>query len=199
VTDVDAILVTHIHPDHFADLYGLYYARRFHPRGPQQVALYGPSGFFAFASQLISSDDEFGELCRFEPVKAGQVLRLGPLTVSLFAANHPVETLACRVECDGRAMTYTADSAPSPNLVHAARDADVLLADATWLERQRPLPADVHMTGHEAGNLAAEAGVGRLIVTHVYPSNDPQEVVVEAAGAFDGDVIAAYDLLEVAV
>jgi ribonuclease BN (tRNA processing enzyme) len=196
VSDIDAIIISHLHPDHFADLYGLYYALRFHPGGPRSVPVYAPRGASEFASQLLGSTDTFAETCRFEVAKAGDVLTLGPLTVTLFASNHPVETLTSRVEAEGKVLTYTGDSAPSTELIHAARDADLLLADATWLEKDRPLPEGVHMTGHEAGRIAAEAGVKLLVATHVFPTNDPADVVAEAAGVFDGEVVAATDLAE---
>jgi ribonuclease BN (tRNA processing enzyme) len=197
VGDVDAIVISHLHPDHFADLYGLYYALRFHPDGPKSVPVYAPQGAWQFASQLLDSADTFAETCRFETARAGDVLQLGPLQVTLFASDHPVETLASRVEGGGKVLAYTADSAAGGQIVQAARDADLLVADSTWLERQRPLPSGVHMTGHEAGGVAAEAGVRRLMTTHVFPSNDPTEVAAEAAGSYDGDVLVAHDLQEV--
>ena len=193
---IDAIIISHLHPDHFADLYGLYYALRFHRDGPRSVPVYAPKGAWEFASQLLDSADTFAQTCRFEAAKAGDVLELGPLRVTLFAANHPVETLASRVEGGGKVIAYTGDSAPTENLHHAARDADLLMADATWLERERPLPSGVHMTGHEAGRTAAEANAQRLMVTHVFPSNDPAEVSAEAARAFDGEILTAFDLQE---
>lgn len=197
VSDIDAIVISHLHPDHFADLYGLYYALRFHDDGPLSVPLYAPQGAFQFAAQLLDSPDVFAQTFQFSVAKAGDVLDLGPLTVTLHEANHPVESLASRVEAGGRVLTYTADSAPATALIHAARDADLLLADSTWLERQRPLPTGVHMTGLEAGQLAAAAAVKRLLVTHVYPSTDPAEVAAEAALAYTGPIEAAYDLQEI--
>ena len=196
VGEIDAIIISHLHPDHFADLYGLYYALRFHSDGPRSVPVYAPQGAWEFAAQLLDSADTFAQTCRFESAKAGDVLNLGPLTVTLFASNHPVETLASRVEGGGRVLAYSGDSAPSENLQHAARNADLFMADATWLERERPLPLNVHMTGHEAGLTAAAAGAKRLMVTHVFPSNDPNDTAAEAARAYDGEVIAAHDLQE---
>ena len=197
IGDIDAIIISHLHPDHFADLYGLYYALRFHRDGPRSVPVYAPRGAWEFAAQLIDSADTFAQTCRFETAAAGDVLTLGPLTVTLFASNHPVETLASRVEGGGRVLAYTGDSAPTESLQHAGRDADLLLADATWLERERPLPTDVHMTGYEAGRTASAADAKRLMVTHVYPSNDPRETAAEAANAYDGEIIVAADLQEI--
>jgi ribonuclease BN (tRNA processing enzyme) len=197
VGDIDAVIISHLHPDHFADLYGLYYALRFHPDGPRSVPVYAPRGAWEFAAQLLDSADTFAETCRFETATAGDVLDLGPLKVTLFASSHPVETLASRVEGGGHVIAYSGDSGPTENLQHAARDADLFLADATWLERDRPLPTAVHMTGFEAGRTAAEAAAQRLMVTHVFPSNDPNETAAEAARAYDGEIIVAHDLQEI--
>jgi ribonuclease BN (tRNA processing enzyme) len=198
VADVDAVLLSHLHPDHFADVYGLYYALRFHPAGEQHVDVHAPAGALAHICQLLGdgSAPTFGQICRFTEAAAGDVRCVGPMHVHLHAAEHPVETLASRIEVDGRVIAYTGDSGVTERLVECARDADLLLADATWLERQRPLPEGIHMTGREAGRLAAEAGVRRLVLTHILPTNDPAETAAEAAAAFDGEIVTAHDLLE---
>lgn len=197
IADIDAIVISHLHPDHFADLYGLHYALRFHSDGPRSVPVYAPQGSAGHIGRLLDDTEAFRSTCRFTVASAGDVLELGPFRVTLHAANHPVETLAPRIEAGGRVIAYTGDSAPTDRLHEAARDADVLLADATWLEAQRPLPSDVHMTAHEAGAMAAAAAVRRLVTTHVYPGNDPVAAAAEAARAFDGDVTPAHDLLEI--
>lgn len=198
VADLDAILLSHLHADHFVDLYGLYYALKLYPDGARSVPIYAPAPAQAFIAQLLPADsaDELPTICRFHPTRAGDVLELGPFRVRLFAANHPIETLAPRVEHARGVIAYSADSAPTAELVACARDADLFLCDSSWLERQRPLPSGVHMTGAEAGATAAQAGAGRLIVTHVFPRNDPATVAEEAAGQFAGPVVVATDLEE---
>lgn len=193
VAAIDAVVISHLHHDHFADIYGLYYALRFHPEGPLSIPIYAPAGAQEFLNQLLGDFDTFGQVCRFSTVTAGDQLQLGPLTTTFFAANHPVEAHATRVELDGTVLAYSGDSAPAPGLVAAARDADMFIADSTWLERQRPLPQDVHMTGFEAGTQAQQANARRLMITHVYPTNDPADVAAEAAQAFDGEILIAED------
>lgn len=196
IADIDAVLLSHLHVDHFADLYGLYYARRFQPGGPLPLPVYAPSGSQAFIAQLLPDDDIFPTVCRFHVAAAGQTLQLGPLTVQLFAAYHPVETLASRVEAGGKVLAYSGDSAATPAMVDCARDADLFVCDATWLERHRPHPEGVHMTGAEAGAHAAAAGCRALLLSHIFPANDPAEVAAEAAGAYDGTILVAEDLQE---
>lgn len=197
--EVDAVLLSHLHMDHVGDLYGLYYSLRFTEGGPRSVDVYAPPGAREHMAQMLHGDpeDNFTQVCRFVPSSPGDVLELGPLRVTLHRANHPIATLAPRIEAGGRVLAYTGDSAPSDALVDCARDADVLLADCTWLERMAPLPEGVHMTAAQAGELAAKAGVARLVVTHVYPTTDPAEAVAEASDAFGGDIVAAHDLMEI--
>jgi ribonuclease BN (tRNA processing enzyme) len=197
VSDLDALLISHLHVDHFADVYSLYYALRFHPEGPLRVRAYGPEGSAETLGRLLADDDMFPRTVAFELARAGDVLMLGPFRVSLFAANHPVECLAARVEHDGRVLAYSGDSAPAAALDECARDADLFICDASWSEDQRPLPQGVHMTGLEAGGQAASAHARRLLVSHVFPRNDPEDIAAEAGRAFDGEIIVGRDLLEI--
>ncbi len=199
VAALDAVLVSHQHPDHFVDVYSLYYALRFHPEGQKTVAAYGPDGTAEFISQLLATDttERLREVVRFEVVASGETVGIGPMQVTFYGANHPVPTLAARVETDDAVVAYSADSAPSDEIVACARDADLFICDATWLERMRPLPHDIHMTGAEAGRAAAAAGAKRLLITHVLPSLDPVEVAAEAAREYPGEVLIARDLQEI--
>lgn len=193
VSAVDQVLLSHLHPDHFADLYGLYYALRFAPGGPLSVPLAGPAGTPEFVTRILSDDAEtFAQRLPFTPVAAGQRLELGPFTVTLHAAAHPVEALASRIEAGGRVLAYSGDSGPTPALVDCARDADLFLCDATWTTGEHP--PDVHCTGAEAGRLAAQAGAARLWCTHVAPETGRELVAAEAAETFPGDLHVADDL-----
>jgi ribonuclease BN (tRNA processing enzyme) len=197
VSEIDAVIISHLHADHFADVYSLYYALRFHPDGPLSVPVYAPEGALQFTAQLLSGDDTFKDTVRFHVAKAGDMLSLGPFKITLYEGNHPVETLASRVEHGGRVLAYSGDSAATPALTECARSADLFVCDSSWLERQRPLPEGVHMTGLEAGRQAAAAGARRLLITHVFPRNDAHEVAAEAASAFPGEILVAHDLMEI--
>jgi ribonuclease BN (tRNA processing enzyme) len=198
LADVDAVVLSHLHPDHFVDLYGLYYGLRFHPDGEQSVDVYARAGAQDFVRQLLPSEasETFERVCRFTTVSAGDAFAVGPFRVSLFPANHPVEAFAMRVETDERVVAYSGDTGPTDDLIGCARDADLFIADSSWLERDGPHPEGIHMTGLEAGQHAAAAGARRLVVTHVYPTLDRAEVAAEAASAYDGEVVIARDLQE---
>ena len=86
--------------------------------------------------------------------------------------NHPVETFGFRLEHGGRVIAYSADTGPTDRLVSLAAGADVLLCEASFTEGPG-LPADLHLTARQAGEHAARAEVGQLVLTHLMPWNRP--------------------------
>jgi ribonuclease BN (tRNA processing enzyme) len=101
----------------------------------------------------------------FVPVGPGS-FTLGPFDVTLARTAHPVECYAIKLTAVGRSLVYTGDTGPSDRVVQLARWADVLLAEAAHPPGLE-LPPELHLTGKEAGEHAAAAGVGRLLLTHV--------------------------------
>jgi ribonuclease Z len=123
----------------------------------------------------------------------------GALTVSTAPNEHgAMPNFAVRVKAAGAgAVVYSSDTMPCETVVALARGAETLVHEATYLERDRkPGPAVPHSTAAEAGEVAARAGVGRLILTHLGPAyhDDPGAVVAEARGRFGGEVEVAGEL-----
>jgi ribonuclease BN (tRNA processing enzyme) len=104
--------------------------------------------------------------------------------------NHPVETFGFRVEHGGWTIAYSADTGESDALVRLARDADLLLCEASFLDQPGNTP-DVHLSARQAGQHAAKAGAGELVLTHLVAWNDPELSLAEAAGTFSGQVSLA--------
>ena len=199
VADLDAVLISHLHPDHYLDIFGLNYAWRFHPASPPPLPVYGPAAMYDTVASLLPAEsvERMVDLLHFKTATAGDTIDVGPFHVELFAMNHPTETLGSRITVGDTVIAYTGDTAPTPATDLLARDADLLICDATWSEAQRPLPENVHCTAAEAGQAAASAGAKRLLVTHVSPYNDPHALAKEAAEHYDGEVLVAVDLQEI--
>ncbi|CAN5174629.1 MBL fold metallo-hydrolase [soil metagenome] len=199
IADLHGIVISHMHPDHFLDLYGLQYALRFHPGNPGPVPVFGPSDMYRMIEAILPEEsmDKMAKLLRFETVVAGQSITVGALQVEMFAMNHPMECVGSRVTAGSHVIAFSGDTAPTPQTTPLARDADLFLCDATWMESQRPIPADVHCTGLEAGQAAAGADARCLVITHVSPYNDPDAVAEEAAKAYGGTIVVATDLMEI--
>jgi ribonuclease BN (tRNA processing enzyme) len=191
--DLDAVMISHLHGDHYLDLVTYTYARRYHPEGfPGCLPVYGPTGMEEHLHGAFSRPvgDLLREVYDFCPVDGPGRLSLGPFEVELALVNHPVETYAMRIMADGRSITYSADTGACDEVVKLARETDMFLCEASYLDGEDN-PPDIHLTGREAGEYAARADVGRLVLTHLVAWGDRDRTFNEATSAFDGDVSVA--------
>ena len=198
--DIDAVCLSHLHADHCLDLCAYYVARTFHPDGPRPpIPVYGPGGAASRMAQAYGLAEPPGMTDAFEFVTlAPGTRRIGPFQVTLAHMNHPVETFGFRLEHSGRSLAYSADTGESAALVELAREADLLLCEASLLDGP-DLPRDLHLTARQAALHAAQAGAGRLMLTHLVPWNDPVRSLEEACGSsFTGPIslAASGDSLE---
>ncbi|MGQ0625785.1 MAG: MBL fold metallo-hydrolase [Sporichthyaceae bacterium] len=183
---VDAVLLSHLHADHCLDLCGYYVARKYRPGGPApQLDVYGPAGSGERMARAYDLPPESGmkEEFRFLEFPDG-AFELGPFRISTELVVHPVESYAMRIEHEGRVLTYSGDTGVSDALVRAAKGSDLFLCEASFIEGRDNAPT-IHLTGRQAAEHATRAGVGRLILTHVPPWNDPDQTLTEAS-CFDG-------------
>ncbi len=197
---VDAVLISHLHPDHYFDISGLYVMWKYHPDGQRApIPIWGPKGIAKQSAKAygLPKDPGMGSEFSFHEYDA-QPVRLGPFTIDVARLVHPITAYGFRVHCDGATVVYSGDTGPCDELVELARDADLLLCEAAFLESGTN-PPDLHLTGKQAGVAAAEAGVRRLVLTHIPPWNDEQATLVEAREAYAGPIDLAatglsYDL-----
>jgi ribonuclease BN (tRNA processing enzyme) len=192
--DLDAIVISHLHGDHFLDLVTLTYARRYHPSGPVgRVPVHGPSDIARHVASAFGRpvDDLLSAVYEFRPVDGDTRLEIGPFAVDLARVNHPVETYGIRIAADDRSLTYSADTGVCDELVKLARSTDLFLCEASYLDGDDN-PPDVHLTGREAGEHASRADVGRLVLTHLVPWGDPDRSLSGARDGFDGDLTVAH-------
>lgn len=196
--ELDAVILSHLHPDHCSDVSALTVYRRYHPAPPTggRLALHGPAAIAERLAAAYATDDadrrstDLSDTYEFHPftqIDAQAGVRIGALELRTALVEHPCEAYALRVSEAGRALVYSGDTGPCEALVELARGADVLLAESSWPDRPGN-PRGVHMSGRDAGETAAAAGVGLLLITHVPPWTDAEEVLAEAKGAFDGPV-----------
>ena len=199
--DLDALLVSHLHGDHCFDTCSYVVARRYAPTAPMPpLPVYAPAGTLARFARAYEIEPEQARLDEVydERVLACGKLEIGPFRLTVDRMDHPVETYGVRVEYDGRALTYSADSGPCDELLGLARGADVFLCEASFTTT-RDNPPNLHMTGAEAGEYATRAGAGRLLLTHLTAWSDPEQTLAEAEDIYDGDVVVvtggeAYDI-----
>ena len=121
-----------------------------------------------------------------------QTFALGPFQVSVALVDHPVAAYAIKLVAAGRTLVYSGDTALCTSLERFAEGADVLLAEASFLDASDN-PGHLHMTGKDAAWVAQRARVRELVLTHIPPWHDKQDALHEAAGHFDGPVLLAAE------
>ncbi len=192
--EVDAVVVSHMHADHFVDLFPYYYARVYGgPEPAPPLPLFVPPGATARIRGLLSDAGAGPFLACYQvtEVEPGNSFEAGPLHVRTAPMTHPVPTLGLRFEAEGESVAYSADTGPTDRLVELARGADVLLAEATWQEDGTAYPPDLHLTARQAGEHARRAEVRSLILTHIQPSLVRERSLEEAAAEFEREVALA--------
>jgi ribonuclease BN (tRNA processing enzyme) len=191
---VDAIAITHGHPDHCADLHGLF-RRRFYGGTPgPRVPLYCPPGALS-PLQGLEPDADLAEVFDIRPLPG--TYRAGPAELTGLPLPHFVPATGIRLQ-DGQAvLAYTGDTGPDPLLADLGRDADLFIVEATDREGETQRASRNLMTSAEAGQWARRAAARRLMLTHFWLGNDRAAAVTAAAAEFGPEVLAASEDLTV--
>jgi ribonuclease BN (tRNA processing enzyme) len=196
--DVDAVVVSHLHADHFLDLIPFAYALLYAPRRrPTQPHLHGPPGARAAFRQVtgaFNTPDLIEDAFTLEEYSPDSVLEIGPLQVRFHAVPHYVPTWAVEVRSTvtGGRLTYSADCRPNDELVAFARDTDLLMIEAA-LPHPEPDGPRGHLTPAEAGEHGRRAGARRLVVTHYAQELGPEWVRAQAAQTYGDAVEVAHE------
>jgi ribonuclease BN (tRNA processing enzyme) len=191
---IDAVALSHLHADHCLDMCGYWVARRYAPGGPRPaIPCYAPDRAAERLTLAYGLEPDPGpgmaDAFTFHTLTPG-TRPIGPFQVTTARMNHPVETYGFRIEHGGRVLAYSADTGPSDALVELARNADLLLCEATFPD-EPDLRPNLHLSGRQAGEHAARAGARHLVLTHLAPGNDKQRSYAEAEAAFGGPISLA--------
>ena len=206
--DVDAVLISHLHADHFLDLMPFSCALTYAPRqqpvpvagwpgtsDPARPDLYAPAGaaeVFRRVSGAWGMEDLIERAFSLREYDPADELAIGPFTARLCEVPHYITTFAIELTAEGRRLTYSADCAPNDNLVRFARDTDLLLIEAA-LPRPERTGVRGHLTPAEAGDHGRRAGARRLVLTHFSDELDADWAREEAVGAYGADVELARE------
>jgi ribonuclease BN (tRNA processing enzyme) len=185
--DVDAVFITHGHPDHCADLNPLLRARVLGGETLPPLPVYALPG----ALDAVLALDRPGMLADgyvLHELTPGSSLDIGPFGVRTRLLPHSRPNAGVRLAAGGQALSYTGDTGPDDGVVDLARGADLLLAEASFADE---VPEDLLGTlssAHQQGRQAAAAGTGRLLLTHLLPGTDPAAALAAAGQSYRGEV-----------
>ncbi|HEX2231760.1 MAG TPA: MBL fold metallo-hydrolase [Thermoleophilaceae bacterium] len=208
--DVDAVLLSHLHADHFLDLVPFAYALTYAPRqqpvpvdrwpgtdDPARPALHAPHGARETFRRVVGAwgnDDLIEKAFDLREYDEADELTIGPVNVKFQGVPHFTDTYAmCLTSNNGAGkIIYGADCSPTDALTNFASGSDLMLIEAT-LPRPERTGERGHLTPREAGEHGRAAGVRRLVLTHISDELDSDWACDEATAGFQGPVEMARE------
>lgn len=204
---LSALVVTHDHPDHTADVPALVRARWYGARTAPAIPLLCPRPVL---ERLLWAEDDATSMtaAAMEWHEAPGRTTIGPFEIETLELPHYVTNVGVRLTTGGRTLAYTGDTGPDDAVVSLGRDVDLFIVDATDRHQQdgvpqappepdgqpqgdeKPAPT-YNLTATEAGELAQQAGAKRLLLTHFWPGNDRELSRKQAQAEFAGEVLIA--------
>ena len=184
---VDAIVLSHEHPDHWTEMPTLYHAYRY-GLGDRNVAVFGTAGTKAVLDGAC--DQATQTVFDWTTIDATSTVQVGDIAFTFSETDHPVETLAIRAESGGSSIVYSADTGPDWSPANFAASIDLMVYEASLRQDQQDSGIP-HVTGAQAGQRASDANVGALILTHVPPGESMADRLAATAGVFPRSVNGA--------
>ncbi len=200
---IDRVFVTHFHPDHTVDLVQLLFTINYGSleERTRPLDLIGPEPFREFWNSVMSAWGEW--MSGGYPMRVTELPREDAAPLDLpggrltwAPAEHRPESVAYRLDAEDRAFVYTGDTGYSESVVGLARGAHTLLIECNSPE-DNPIPG--HLTPSGAARMAREAGVERVVLTHLTPAVDTPSLASQVRRGFGGEVVVARDGLRLAV
>lgn len=183
---VRAVLVSHLHPDHFVDLVPLRHYLRYEFAPPRRVRVIGPAGLADRLDGLLS-DPGFAAAAFDIEARGEGALEIGELVVESHRVTHAAESYACRVSPAGSpgapGLVYSGDCGRATDLAPLVRPGDTLLCEVSFGIGPVPVEA-LHLDGPAVGRLAAATGTGRLLLTHLQMHRDPEATLASVRALY---------------
>ncbi len=184
--DISALIISHLHMDHFADIYPLRLYLNFEKSG-HKLKVFAPKEAKDQLGSVLSPKGKkiFAKTLDFKPINEKSKLKIDSFNVTFKNMIHDIDSFAVKIEAGGKTLVYTSDTSYNENLVKFSRGCDLLLSEATLIVKTSEV---AHMTVEQAGRLAQEANVKKLVLTHVWPTFKDDNTLAEAAKYYFGPI-----------
>jgi ribonuclease BN (tRNA processing enzyme) len=178
---IDAVVISHQHPDHCSDLTAAYHAWTYRPEPRAPVPLFAHQTVWDRIVAFVEGEPPCFD---FKPLVSGDSAIVGEISIAFVEADHSVPNMASRWEAHDRSLFYTGDTGPGGTWAEAAAGVDVLLSEASYQEWNKDATYPHHLAAAEAGEIARRIGAGSLMLTHIPPYLDVSVSVAEAESTF---------------
>lgn len=189
VDQLDAVVLTHCHPDHWVELPILRTVFTWF-LGRRGVPVYGTAETREMNRVVCGGEEP--EAFDWTVIDAASKLTIGDQRWSFSLTDHPVETLAVRVDVGGRSFAFSSDTGPAWSIASLGPGLDLAIVEASYTKAREPEGIQ-HLSARQAGAQARAAGVKRLVLTHQLPGSDIEAHAAEGAQAFGGPVLVASE------
>ena len=203
IFDITHIFYSHFHPDHSAEFVPFIFATKYPDGSLRKIPLTvaGGRGLLYFYERLksvygqwIELAPDLMEIIEFDN-KNADTITFEDFTVNTAPVQHIEESIAFRViSSDGFSAVYTGDTDYTETIIDLAKDADLLICECALPDK---LKVEGHLTPSLAGDLATQAGVRKLVLTHFYPQCDEEDIEAECRRTYSGPLVLAEDLMEI--
>jgi ribonuclease BN (tRNA processing enzyme) len=190
---LEAVVLSHRHPDHCADFFALHHALAYGPYSRRGMPVYTAPGVADRIADFLGAGEGhvLFQTFDFHEVGSANHVTVGSIDLRFAVTAHSVPTVATRFEAGGRSLVYSADTGPGGGFPELCHGASVLLVEASLAGDRGDHEVAHHLTAAEAAQIAIDAGAGKLILTHLRPELDKARSIAEAASVFGGTVMAA--------
>lgn len=186
---LNAIVISHLHSDHVSDIMVLRYALDIlnarSLREPKPFPVYLPENPKDEYERLF-----FKNVFDIHAIQDGMQLQIGDLSFYFQEMTHPVQSFGMKIIGGNKTVVYTGDTNYNERVEAFASEADLLIADAGLLEKDKTSSNVPHLTAREVGLIAAKANVKQLMLSHIWPWYDENDVLAEAAALYPAAFIA---------
>ncbi|MBU4173968.1 MAG: MBL fold metallo-hydrolase [Actinobacteria bacterium] len=188
------LAITHMHYDHYVDIYGLATARRFWESTLPPLPLLAPPGAMDVIGSPLSdgSRTRFFECFEVTGHQAGETREIAGFELVALPARHITGSFSFRVTAGGRTVCYSGDTDVCDSLLQLAGGVDLFICESTFTS-EVPNKEPGHLYAREAGDMATRAGAGSLLLTHLWPTLDGRRALEDARSNYKGPIELALE------